>query len=375
MAELVLISALLLAFVNGANDNMKGVATLYGSGALSYRKALGVATLSTALGCIASILVATALVRAFSAKGLIPDAALDARFLAAVGLSAALTVLSATRLGFPVSTTHALVGGLVGSGWVAAGSALNLGALGAIFVAPLLLGPVIALFLAWAGIRAGRSASQRLGVTSESCVCVGGEWLPAAEIRTVTTSGVIAGESLNRAVPRLSLSVGESPACRERYSGRIAQVEVDRVITLGHLISGSAVGFARGLNDTPKILGLVVGVAIVSAPVGTLAIAAAMAIGGLVAARRVTETMARKITTMTPGQGLVGNLATSLLVIAASPLGLPLSTTHVSIGGILGIGASTGKLRWPVVSQILLAWVTTVPVAAALAAGLMWGFQ
>ncbi len=205
MTALVLVSALFLAFVNGANDNMKGVATLYGSGVLSYRKALALATLSTALGSVASIFIATALVRAFSAKGLVPDAALTPAFLAAVGVAAALTVLLATWRGFPISTTHALVGGLTGAGWVAAGPALSLSALGAVFVVPLLAGPVIALALAWAGVGAGRSTSRRLGVTYGSCVCIGGEWVPAVVAPGTLAMAGVAGASFPGRAQHVSL--------------------------------------------------------------------------------------------------------------------------------------------------------------------------
>ena len=75
---------------------------------------------------------------------------------------------------------------------------------------------------------------------------------------------------------------------------------------------------------------------------------------------------------MTPGQGVVGNLATSILVIGASRLGLPVSTTHVSTGGIFGIGIDSGRLRWRATGQILTAWLVTLPLAATLGAGILW---
>jgi PiT family inorganic phosphate transporter len=368
MSELLLASVLLLAFVNGANDNMKGVATLYGAGALSYGRALLLATASTGLGSLASIFLATALLRAFTAKGLVPDAALDPAFLCSVGLAAALTVLLATRLGLPISTTHSLLGGLAGAGWVAAGPAMNLGALGALFVVPLLASPLLATALSWAGIRAGRRASQKLGVEYGSCVCISGQWVPVDSAANQQPGGALA---LAASSPVLGMEVAAAEECRERYSGRVAGLEVDSAMSAGHLLSASLVGFARGLNDTPKILGLVVGAGLLAPTAGALAIAAAMAAGGVVAARRVTRTLARKLTPMTPGQGLAGNLATALLVIGASRLGVPVSTTHVSTGGIFGIGVASGELRWRAATGVLAAWVTTLPLAAVLGAALM----
>ena len=137
-------------------------------------------------------------------------------------------------------------------------------------------------------------------------------------------------------------------------------------------MSAGLVGFARGLNDTPKIVGLIVGVGIISISQGTIAVALMMATGGLISARRVAETLSHEITPMTPSQGLVANLATSGLVIAASRYGLPVSTTHVSTGAIFGIGGGEGSLNRRTVGRILAAWVVTLPVAAGLAAMLMW---
>ncbi|HZY86151.1 MAG TPA: inorganic phosphate transporter, partial [Gemmataceae bacterium] len=85
-------------------------------------------------------------------------------------------------------------------------------------------------------------------------------------------------------------------------------------------------------------------------------------------ARRVAETMSRKITRMSPGQGLTANLVTSVLVAGASRLGLPVSTTHVAVGALFGIGVVNGTARTRTVLTILLAWVTTLPLGAALSA-------
>ena len=145
---LIFIATLLLAYANGANDNFKGVATLFGSRAASYRQAIGLATIATFAGCIASVFLAAELVRAFSGRGLVPDAvAASPQFLLAVAIGAGSTILLATRLALPVSTTHGLLGALVGAGAMAAGRDLNLEALGNTFVLPLLLSPVAAVLV------------------------------------------------------------------------------------------------------------------------------------------------------------------------------------------------------------------------------------
>ena len=126
--------------------------------------------------------------------------------------------------------------------------------------------------------------------------------------------------------------------------------------------------FARGLNDTPKIVALLVAAKLFGLQGWILAVAGAMAIGGLLSSRRVAETMSHRIAGMNEGQGFSANLATALLVILASGLGLPVSTTHVSVGALFGIGLANRTANLTQILSILAAWVTTLPLAGALAA-------
>jgi PiT family inorganic phosphate transporter len=360
LVELIsLAGVILLAFVNGANDNFKAVATVYGSGSLSYHGALILTTVTTAMGSLASLALGAGLIRAFSGKGLIPDAVLDSSTLTAVGLGAAITVLVATRFGLPISTTHALVGGLVGAGFVVAGPDLRISALGNAFLIPLALGPLLAVAIAWGALRAARAALRSPPPGGPMWARVG----PKIEPRTA------------------KLVHYEAYAIRALEDGSVAPeipteatIPISRTdaLQVGHLISASAVGFARGLNDTPKILGIAMGATLLTPLEGTLLITAAMALGGIIAARRVAETLAHEITPLTSGQGFVGNLTTSLLVICASRVGLPVSTTHVSTGSIFGIGGADGRLEWSAVAWILAAWLTTLPLAIVISALVMW---
>jgi PiT family inorganic phosphate transporter len=127
--------------------------------------------------------------------------------------------------------------------------------------------------------------------------------------------------------------------------------------------------FARGLNDTPKIAGLLLAASAFNICWGIAAIAMAMALGGWLNARRVAETMSHKITGMNPGQGFAANLSTAALVATASLHGLPVSTTHVSVGSLLGMGIVTGQTQWKPVLGILASWVINLPCAALLSAG------
>jgi PiT family inorganic phosphate transporter len=147
----------------------------------------------------------------------------------------------------------------------------------------------------------------------------------------------------------------------------LAPVSRSRSLDAAHFASAGAASFARGLNDTPKIAALLMIVPNLSVPMALMAIGLLIAIGALVDSKHVAETLANKVTAMTPGQGFAANLVTAALVTTASFHGLPVSTTHVSVGSLLGMGASTGQAKWRKVIEILVAWVTTLPVAAAMA--------
>lgn len=359
LTSMILVAVLVLAFSNGANDNFKGVATLYGSGTTDYLRAVVWGTATTLAGSLLALALASRLVTTFSGKGLVPDTvATEPGFVVAVVLGAAATVIIASRIGAPVSTTHALVGGLVGAGLARAPHDLAWGRLAAMALVPLVTSPLLA-----AGITAPlyavlRAARRRAGIVKESCLCVEARWVPVRLARAI--DGATAAMS--------AMPVPEVKSCRERYVGRVAGVDAQRVLDGLHYLSGGAMGFAGGLNDTPKIAAMLVAGRVLSPAWGISATAGVMALGGLLYARRVGETMSRGISAMNDGQGFTASLVTAALVLAASFAGLPVSTTHVSVGTLVGLGAVTRQLHGRRVLQVLLAWVVTLPMAAVLAA-------
>ena len=131
-----------------------------------------------------------------------------------------------------------------------------------------------------------------------------------------------------------------------------------------HFLSAGVVSFARGLNDTPKIVAMLLLLKWLDIRWGFFAVAMTMAVGGLLNARKVAETMSHKITAMNHGQGFSANLTTGILVILASFFGLPVSTTHVSVGALFGIGLTTGQANPRVMLNIVLSWLITLPCAA-----------
>src|SRR5205814_8871854 len=158
---------------NGANDNFKGVASLFGSRTCSYKTAISWATITTGAGSIAAIFLAQSLLKKFSGYGLVPDVlTAQPEFLLAVALGAGATAILATLLGFPISTTHGLTGALVGAGIVTGASNVNFAALGKDFVMPLLLSPFLAV-LAGAGLYCFLRALRRwFGIGKALCVCI-----------------------------------------------------------------------------------------------------------------------------------------------------------------------------------------------------------
>lgn len=353
---------LFLSYANGANDNFKGVATLFGSKTTNYKIALWWATITTLAGAMFSVVVANKLIVTFSGKGLVPDGVTqEPFFLLAVAIGAGLTVAIATLKGFPISTTHALVGALVGAGLTSVGSGINYSALGQGFIAPLLISPFVAIVLAALLYIALRSFRKSLGITKYYRVWIG------------DSKQVIASASQPEKMsvsPSVTTQVDNAKhqVCIKRNHGMILGIGIETVLDVMHFLSAGLVSFARGLNDTPKIMGLILVTKLLDIRYGMILIALAMAIGGLCNAKKVAYVMSRDITDLNHGQGFTANLVTSLLVIFASKLGLPVSTTHVSVGAIFGIGAVNGKANYRVVGSIVVSWVLTLPMAALFAA-------
>lgn len=311
LLTVLILAVCFVAFTNGANANFKGVASLYGSGTTTLRQAALWGTATTFAGSLAALFLSRSLLDAFSGKGIVPDSLVASpEFVCAVAIGAALTSFLATRLGFPVSTTHALVGALLGAGLVGSGE-VRYAALGKTFFAPLLFSPVVA---------------------------------------------AVAG-----AVVYLIL--------------RAARLAPDRrtpLLDVLHFLSAGAASFARGLNDTPKMVALFTVVPALDNHWGFLIVAVAIALGGLLDIDRVAETLGKKITGMNPGQGFAACLVTAGLVTTASFHSLPVSTTHVSVGSLLGMGVATRQANWRMAGEIMLAWVSTVPCGAILAALAYW---
>lgn len=353
MEYLLIGAALFVAFSNGANDNFKGFATVWGSETLSYRTALVLSTVATVAGSLMSLFLADTLVQQFSGKGLVPDALVSAPlFILSVGIGAAATVFVATRAGLPISTTHALIGGLIGAALGQHGGEIHYAKLAGSFVLPLVSSPLVAAALGLMIYPLVRKYSPH-----GDCACVTS---PTMQIESDE-----GGFALMRASSP-GLVIAPAAQCNAQPQP-VARFSLTRLADHVHTLSGALICFARGVNDTPKLAALLMAAHLLNASASVLMIAAIMAVGGLIYARRVAITMSQRVTRMDSVQGLTANLITASLVLFASKFGLPVSTTHVAVGSIAGVGAGARTIDWPTVRNIALSWFATLPLAGAIA--------
>src|SRR3989337_2586460 len=192
------------------------------------------------------------------------------------------------------------------------------------------------------------------GITKEWCLCVGEQGKVIPSCKPTPALSVKYGSAIG-------ITIDTEENCQEIYQGRFLGVNSQKFLDYLHFCSAGVVSFARGLNDTPKIVALLLLIKGFSIQWGMLAVAVGMAAGGLFNARKVAETMSNKITKLNHGQGFTANLVTSMLVIFAPKLGVPVSTTHVSVGSLFGIGLITKRVNIRKVLEILLSWFTTLP--------------
>jgi PiT family inorganic phosphate transporter len=350
-----------IAAANGGNDVAKGVATLTGGRVASYRTAIAWGTVTTFAGAALSFMFAEKLTKLFS-KGIFTGAPTKS-FAVAVLVGSLGWVALATVRSLPVSTTQAIVGALVGAGLVVRSDAVAWDAVKEKVVQPMLLSVLVAYAISFVLSFVVRRAPE--------CICIAiGE--PAVEAVALGGGGAALAFSngtglAERDGPRLT--IGTVAECR--VHGERAQ-RVGLNVNGLHWLSAGATGFARGLNDTPKLVA--VG-AFTLVPAGitsgwlVLIVAVAMAAGSLLFGTRVTRRMGDDVVVLDPARGCSGNLVTASLVALAANKGLPLSTTQVATGAIAGTaGTSVSGLNRRTLGHFVMAWTLTPLVAGIVAA-------
>jgi PiT family inorganic phosphate transporter len=273
-----------------------------------------------------------------------------------IGLAPALWVLLATWRKWPVSTTHAVVGGLLGAGVTALGMSgiawnntlLKIGL-------PLLVSPLLAIGLAY-------MLSPLLQKTVFTLEKIRFCLLPTPKLAFVTANKMEKVEAKSCIVCHC-----DSPEAATHHN---IAVSVNHM----HWLTSGMLSFSRGLNDTPKLIAVILPFLLAgNLPKESMlwmfiVSATAMAAGGLLVGSRITKVLGFKVTELDHTQGFSANAVATFIVLFASKLGLPVSTTHVSACSIMGLGLSDGRgINKNTVFSMLFAWLITVPIAALFA--------
>ena len=321
---LVVVVVLAVAFdvTNGFHDSSNSIAAPVATRAMRPGPAVALAGVFTILG---PILAGTAV--ADTVGGLISvGTAHTLGILFASLLAAVMWNLATWWWGLPSSSSHALVGGLVGAG-------VAVGGLDAVH---------------WGGFDG---------------------WRP------VGVAGVLVALAVSPLVGGVAGWVGESVAGRSlRRAGR----GVTRSILRGEWVTSSALAFAHGTNDAQKTMGLITLALVASGSIPSFVVplwvklicAIALTIGTALGGWRIVRTLGRGIYRIRPLDGLVSQASSTLVIGGAAALGAPVSTTHVVASSVVGVGAERRwrHVRWPVVREIGLAWVVTLPACAGMGA-------
>ena len=314
---LVIATALAFDFTNGFHDTANAIATSVSTRAMSPRFAVLLSAVLNFAGAFISLKVAATV-----GSGIVESSAVTTTVVFAGLIGAIAWNLATWYFGLPSSSSHALIGGVVGAAFAASGTDAILGAgLLEKVIVPALVAPVVAF------------------VTAGACILI-----------------------------------------TYRMVGRLRPGSVNRGYRLGQIVSGSMFSLAHGTNDAQKTMGIIT-LALIAhgnlpadrfdVPVWVIvASASAIALGTYTGGWRIIRTVGSRIIKMDPAQGFAAQGAGAAVVLTASHLGYPLSTTHVISGGVMGAGAAKrlSAVRWGVAGNIAIAWVLTLPASALIGA-------
>jgi PiT family inorganic phosphate transporter len=320
---LVVAGALVFAFTNGFHDTFDQISTVVSTRAVPPQAAIVAAAVLNCAGAFIGVAVASTIARSIVEAGEITPVVVFTGLLGAIAWN-----LATWRLGVPSSSSHALIGGLLGASVAAAGtSALDGGGVLDKVLIPALLAPVAAFVLAACAI-----------------------------------------------------------AVLYRVFGQRRPGPVTRGFRRAQLLSGSLLALAHGANDAQKTMGVIALALIANGSLGAtadppfwavVAAAVAIALGTWAGGLRVMRGRGARIIEMDAAQGFSAQGAGAATILVATFLGFPISSTHAISGGVMGAGAAkrVSAVRWGVAGNIVVAWLLTLPAAAAIGAaayGIAW---
>ncbi|MBO6939271.1 MAG: inorganic phosphate transporter [Deltaproteobacteria bacterium] len=386
------VSALYMAWNIGANDVANAMGTSVGSGALTLRQALVAAAIFELAGAVffGSTVTETIADGIVEVSSLPLDARTVAGGLTCCLISAAVWLHFATQRGWPVSTTHAIVGSVLGFGLVVGGPDAVEWSLVSTIAIGWVVSPVLGGLVAWLLFRtiqrrvlqAPRPARGLLGLGPAAVFVMLA--VPSFALLVDPRPPLSLGQDWTVALP-IALGAGVVGAIvtriwlgRELRDGR--HRTADRLFIRLQIVTACFIALAHGSNDVANAVGPMAGVFAalgghltesVAVPMNLLLIGAVGIVLGLATfGFRVMATIGREITELTAAHGFAAELGAALTIVVASELGLPVSTTQVLVGAVVGVGLSRsiGAINLRVVREIAFSWVSTVPVTAGLAA-------
>lgn len=318
---LVIAVALLFDYVNGFHDTANAVATSVSTRALKPEQAVVLSAAANFIGALSGTAVAKTIGGGLVDEQLLSRIDPALHYVLAALIGAIVWNLTTWRLGIPSSSSHALIGGLLGAAMAAAGPESIRGeAVAAKVIVPLITSPAIGFVGALALM-------------------------------------VVVFHLFRRANP-------------SRLNERFRRIQI---------LSAAYMALSHGSNDAQKTMGVIT-LALFSAGQITqlevplwviLAAATAMSLGTAAGGWRIIRTMGQRVVKLDPVHGFAAETAAATVILGASHLGMPVSTTHVISSAIMGAGASDrpAAVRWTIVWDILVAWVLTIPAAGLVAAG------
>ncbi len=403
---IAIVGGLYMAWAIGANDVANAMGTSVGSGALTLKRAIIVAAVFEFGGAVLAGSSVSKTIR----KGIVdPEAFVANPELLVFGMTASLLAAAiwlnvATKFGWPVSTTHSIVGAIVGFSAVGLGmDAVSWGKVGAI-VASWVTSPATSGLIAFLSFHVLRKLVLEVERPLERTI-------RAVPFLAFATTMIIALVTLWKGLKHLDLDLGPqvttiiavsvsfaAAVFARMFVSRVTltpdpsdpkrEKSVERVFAILQVYTACAVAFAHGSNDVANAIGpLAAVVATVKAgavtaksavPIWMLLLGGVGIVIGLATyGYKVMATVGEKITELTPSRGYVAEFAAATTIVVASQLGMPISTTHTLIGAVLGVSLArgVGATNFRIVGQIALSWVVTLPAGAGLAIGFFYLFR
>lgn len=314
---IVIVTTLIFEYINGMHDAANAIATVVSTKALSPRHAVMYGAALNLAGAFAGTHVAKTI-----GAGIVDVQSITQLTILSALLGAITWNLCTWYFGIPSSSSHALIGGLMGAAWAKAGFS-------AIQVVGTLEKVIIPMF-----------TSPALGFLMGMILMIGLYWV----------------------------AYKQAPA------------KVNRVFRKMQLVSAGFLAFAHGSNDAQKTMGIITlalvtygAIPTVDVPIWVIvACALCMGAGSMAGGWRIIATLGNKVIKMTPIHGFAAEASGSTIILVASHFGIPISTTHVISTSIMGVGSTKrfSAVKWGVVGNIMRAWVLTIPCCMLLAAGI-----